>query len=503
MEDPRTTSGGGRPDGKRRWKTLSHRGVLLPEPYRPHGRPVVWRATGAEVRLPPVAEEMITEFVRRGGRAPSTGPPTLFGRAGPAAAFWGDWRAELPASCPIRSLAGCDLSRVAEAAMRMNVRARPRGTPPQATATVDGRPQPVSPFAVDRPGIFSGRNASAALSGRYRRRLTAADVTLNLGPVSTGKRRWGGVVSDPTVDWIAKWRDPLTGVVKYARLSPASSGEQVSDRTKHETARSASEALPALRRRTNGLLSNGADARGRQLGACLWLVDRLALRPGTGGDDGAARAGAFGAATLQVGHVKTGAKGGFTLDFPGKDGVRYLRSVPNAPEAVTSALRDAGRGKAASSPLFDLITSEDVNREISAAIPGATARVLRTAHASAEFRRALDEDRTDDTRLALLRAGARVAALCNHRVRGRGYPGTGYGDLRELETAIDRASHDVRALAGIVRSSGLSLATSRANYVDPRIAAGYLARRGVAPERAFPASLRKRFKWAIDEVSAK
>ena len=271
-------SGGARPDGRTRWKTLTHHGVLLPPPYVPHRRPVLWREPGGkgvstrEVMLPPVAEEMITEFVRRGGTVVAS-KATLFGKAGPAAAFWRDWRKALPKGCPISSLGGCDLSRIAEVAASLTasaVKFALRKKPIYDTAMVDGAPQPVSPYAVDRPGIFSGRNASPELSGRYRRRITAADVTLNLSkgapvppvhapknassppeslPPKGGKLSWAGVVHDPHVAGVAKWRDPRTGFVKYARLAPASSGEQEADRAKYELARRLHRALPTLRKR--------------------------------------------------------------------------------------------------------------------------------------------------------------------------------------------------------------------------------------------------------------
>jgi hypothetical protein len=70
-----------------------------------------------------------------------------------------------------------------------------------------------------------------------------------------------------------------------------------------------------------------SDRHRRQLGSCLWLIDRLALCLGSTGAAGAAQAGAFGAAMLQAGHMHILGSRGIVLDFPGKDGVRYRRSM--------------------------------------------------------------------------------------------------------------------------------------------------------------------------------
>jgi DNA topoisomerase-1 len=534
-----TKVGGARPDGRARWRTLAHAGVVLPPPYVPHGRPVLW--AGKEVRLTPEAEEAITAFVRRGG-AVVRGRATLLGTEAAARRFWGDWRRMLgeKGKSPIESLGGCDLSRIAEVALLVKRPVvdlgRPKSAPPppQATAMVDGRPQPVAPYAVDRPGIFSGRNASAALSGRYRRRIEASDVTLNLSrgaPVPAvpfqSKQKWASIVHDPTVDWVAKWRDPVTGVIKYARLSPASSGEQSADRQKYDLARKLHALLPELRKRASAALLND-EAGKRQIGACLWLIDRLALRVGSGSPEQAARDGAHGATTLLAEHaVSTDGGRRLTLDFPGKDGVRYHRTVDDAPPELLRLVQSLSSSKAKGSPLFPLASADAVGDAVSAVLAGATPKVLRTCRASETFERALAEALPPSVvagsdkgavELAILLAGARVAALCNHR---KGLPlGTikkGVADLRELDAAIAglgrelaRKWKDPKAVASItrrlsedvVRPAGLSLATSRASYVDPRIVYAFYSRAGFGKDdrrRYFGTkAIERRFAWAAD-----
>jgi DNA topoisomerase-1 len=587
-----TLEGGGRPDGKRRWRTLSHAGVGLPPPYAPHGVPVGVPGSARPVSLSgsPDAEHMLTEYVRLGG---TTGRrPELLGSTAAADAFWGDWSRMLPARCPIRSLSGLDVSRLrahlaaakgAAAAAGTKRGPRPAGEGEGAgvgigRAMVDGRPQPVVPAAVDRPGIFVGKGShththtdtEGAATGRIRRRIVASDVVLNLGPgapvprvplAGCGRRgagagsgagagqgrgcRWGGVVRDPTVDWVAKWRDPLTSVVKYARLGPASSAEQGSARDKFEVARRVARALPAFRQRVRALMTAPASRppAERELGALLWLVERLALRVGT---TTAVGDRARGASTLLARDVVVLPRGaGVRLDFPGKDGVRYVRTLGPGGSGSDAATRDAlavlrraaGAAAAANNaPLLPSVTARDANAAIERMLPpGASSRVLRTCAACALFERTLRELEPSGSgsgsagtlaatragaALALLIAHARVAVLCNHRRdAGPSSAAAAALDGAELDARLDGLAEEARALlrqrsadAGRVRqlaarvrdrvvlAAGLSLTTARANYLDPRIAAAFMARVGLPPDGAFTPALARKYGWALRDT---
>jgi len=518
------------------------------------------------------AEYFIVEFVRAGGqtRLPvsSQGKGSkkgfraiLFGETAPAAAFWEDWRRMLPPGCPIDSLGEVDLGnvvarvqrdRTAAAAVKKGGNKPPVKsglttttvvksglTAPTSTALVDGKPQPVAPFAVDRPGIFRGRNATATMSGRVRRRIVAEDVTLNLGPgaptppVPAGcGKAWGGVVRDPKVDWIASWRDPVTGVVKYARLAPGSASEQAAALDKYELARKmrSPAVAAAFERRVRAALVS-TDRRRRQLGACLWLIDRLALRVGSGSAAAATAAGAHGAATLLVRHVEHlgHGGGGIRLSFPGKDGVLYERTVPASdldPREVAAALAEAAKGKGPAEALFDAVDSSGVARAIDEVLSGATAKVLRTCHASAAFESTLLElegPRAAATRrtqgqpppskasstkakLALLLASTRAAVMLNHRKATK--DALGGGDLAELESKVDALVAEAKRGATppgdlarrlrdeVVKPAGLSLATARASYIDPRVVFAFGKRTGLTPAAFGGAAYVRKFAWA-------
>ena len=469
------------------------------------------------------AEEMLTEYVRLGGTTGGDrGAPTLLGSTEAATRFWDDWRLlYLPdqKSCPIRGLADIDVSAIRAWLARHGGRRaaaadrRDRRPPPEAFAVVDGVRQNVAPFAIELPGVFVGRNNSE-LTGRIRRRLRHSEVTLNLGPgapVPGKKASWGRIVRDPTMNWIAMWKDPLTRTKRYAWL------EHQGLRAKYDLARRMCRRLPAMRAECARLLA-ADDRRARQLGACLWTIEHLGIRVGRTTNDTA-----HGATTLLVRHVAFPPSANLVrFDFPGKDGVRYLRTV-RAPPAVAAALREAAlRGrKHAGDPLFDLVTAESVNDAIQAVLRGATAKVLRTCRACHTFESTLlSVERAyiaapggrldwDEAHLALQFAFVRTAIFCNHRA---GCHAGSVLDASALEPVVDKLQRDARpggalstnavrsALTSrVVRPGCLGLYTARTSYIDGRIIAAFCERNGFPVEDAFHAKnkLPARFKWVL------
>jgi hypothetical protein len=125
----------------------------------------------------------------------------------------------------------------------------------------------------------------------------------------------------------------------------------------------------------------------------------------------------YGASTLLARHVRSVEGGGVRLEFLGKDGVPYLRTVtqtfekslinqtfekslikrsPTHGDETAAAIRElaalARKAPSGSSPLFPEVSSATVNAAISALLPeGATSRTLRTCAACELFDRTLDE----------------------------------------------------------------------------------------------------------------
>ena len=126
--------------------------------------------------------------------------------------------------------------------------------------------------------------------------------------------------------------------------------------------------------------------------------------------------------------------------------------------------------------------------------PGLTAKVIRTAIASATFEEHLRDDDDDDdgkrdAKSVFSDASLATAAWVNHRRAGKDCP----RDVR-----IDVVMSDGRTRrADLRRCWGQS--TTLTNYVDPRIIVAFCKRRGIGVDRVgLSAGLRARFQWAMD-----
>jgi hypothetical protein len=86
---------------------------------------------------------------------------------------------------------------------------------------VDGKTYAAMPFAVGEESIFYGdeNNRDDNRRGMIKRRITPADVILNVSPQFIddipNARDFKDIVYQPGVKWAAKWRDPITKQFKY------------------------------------------------------------------------------------------------------------------------------------------------------------------------------------------------------------------------------------------------------------------------------------------------
>ncbi|GAX84786.1 hypothetical protein CEUSTIGMA_g12208.t1, partial [Chlamydomonas eustigma] len=190
-----------------------------------------------------------------------------------------------------------------------------------------------------------------------------------------------------------------------------------------------------------------------------------------------------------------------TGSFSGKDGVQYVRTVrasddPALFRLAFNVLREAAANKRDDDPLFESVTAAAVNAAIRSVLPGASSRTLRTLRACETFRSTLralrpvlDRGGRAVALLALRLANVRVAALLNHKrlSRNGGDDGRPPIDLRVVErrlsTLVDNLAANgndvVKTIAFALRHdvelpARLSLGTSKANYIDPRIAREFI-----------------------------
>jgi DNA topoisomerase-1 len=411
-----------------KWTTLEHNGVLFPPEYVPHRRPLIYR--GAEVSLPSEAEEIATFYAAKLGTDYVT--KETFRKN-----FFEEFRRALPKNLKelIVKLDDCDFSHIRAhldelkeqkqsmpASKRKELReAEAKRVAPYTMAIVDGRIEKVANFRVEPPGLFLGRG-DHPLMGRLKRRIEPEDVTLNLGkgapipPCPSAGRRWGSIVHNQKVTWLACWRDPISDEYKYVWLNAASHFKAMSDQEKFEKAQQLSKHITRIRKEY--IKDFGSSNRHiQQRSVALYLIDKLALRVGNEkGDD---EADTVGCCSLRVEHVQLQEPNVLQLDFLGKDSMRYFNKVSIDPR-VFRRLQELLKGKKPAENVFDELKVDELNDYLKSLMPGLSAKVFRTYNASFTLDRILNSAKNPgpDIHSRILfynEANKDVAILCNHQ----------------------------------------------------------------------------------------
>ena len=203
-------------------------------------------------------------------------------------------------------------------------------------------------------------------------RIMPEDVTINCDnclppPICTMPgRAWDNIVHDDTVNWLGFYKQETDDKVetKYMQMDKTSEAKTKPDYLKYERARKLVEVVPRIRKDYQLKIAGGTMFK-QQLGTCAYFVDRMALRVG-GEKNTDEEADTVGCCSLRVEHMnldfdawKAG-KPQITLDFLGKDSIRYLNTVP-VPKTVFKALVNFIRGKKPTADLFDQIVPSVLN----------------------------------------------------------------------------------------------------------------------------------------------
>lgn len=160
-----------------------------------------------------------------------------------------------------------------------------------------------------------------------------------------------------------------------------------------------------------------SDIKNKQLGTTTYLIDTLALRVGNEkGDD---EADTVGCCSLRVEHVKLEDDDYLSLDFLGKDSMRYENTV-KITHLVWENINLFLKGKKPKDDLFDKIDASSLNDYLKSQMDGLTAKVFRTYNASITLQNELNKRKLDKMTLEekvdeYNRANKQVAILCNHQ----------------------------------------------------------------------------------------
>lgn len=517
--------------GKRKWQTMSHNGVIFPPIYKPHGVPLIYK--NEEIYLDPINEEIATlyakyietEYVKN----------KVFNKN-----FWNDWKKILGSSI-IQSLEDCDFKPIYEHILaekekrkitkEEDKKKREEEEKKYKIALVDGIEQPVGNFRMEPPGIFLGRGCNKNI-GKIKRRLYPEDITINIGreaqiPKPLDDHEWKKVIHDNTVEWLASWKDIITGKMKYVWLGAHSEMKSKSDIKKFDLAKKLKKKIKGIREENNkNLLSS--DIKMRQIATALYFIDNFALRIGNEKSDDSAET--FGVTSLKVEHIELMESNKIKLDFLGKDSVRYNR-ILTVDDQIYKNIKEFTESKKKDDDLFDKIIANDVNKYLQSFLKGLTAKVFRTYNASHLFQKELkkinkkyDTYESEDKINLLIdeynKANAKVAILCNHQKqinkssnkqveRINAMIKRQKALLRKAKKAnkknpekINNIKEKIKKLKSKkqlkIELKNISLGTSKVNYIDPRITVAFMKRHKIPIDKFFSKVLQDKFKWAFD-----
>lgn len=525
--------GGG---NQKQWTVLKHNGPFFPPEYIPHKIPII--VNGNKIILNQEAEEYATIYARYIDT--DYVKSSLFRKN-----FWNDFKGYLK-NPNIKSLDDIDFSLIKEFVdnekdKKKNITKEEKEKQkkyqteieePYTFCIIDGSQQKVGNYKIEPPGIFLGRG-SHPKSGSIKKRIQPEDITLNLDKETkvpepnVHNHKWGKIIHDDSVIWLASWKDDINGKTKYVFTSLESFFKAKSDESKFDLARKLKKKLGTIRESyEKELLSD--DLKQKQLATALYFIDNLALRVG-GKKDSKEEADTVGVTSLRVEHLTLLDNNVIKLDFLGKDSVRFCKKV-NVHKEVYENLRSFCKDKSKKEEIFNLITSNTLNEYLDSFLSGLTAKVWRTYNASFKFQKELDKlistkkideftdsgEKQNYLTSVFTRANAEVALLCNHQK----------SVSTNLDAQIDKINRQIKELKSKKTKykesknnekvkkidikikllklkketksnmKNVSLGTSKQNYIDPRIIFSFAKKYDIDPETLLTKKLVTRFKWA-------
>jgi DNA topoisomerase-1 len=210
------------------------------------------------------------------------------------------------------------------------------------------------------------------------------------------------------------------------------------------------------------------DDKTKQHSVALYLIDTLAIRPGTRESDKA-----FGCCSLLLKHITITHPKTILLKFPGKSSVLYEKEISVPIPVFTNLEEFTNRNRnRAVKKIFDKINSKSLNEYLEK-IAGTnnvsvSCKVIRTYRANVEFEKKLKE----------YRKGGRRA-----------------------EEQYKSALTDVAIFLNHQKDNGTkyNLDSARNNYIDPRITYAWANKNQVKMKHLYSKKLQRKFQWAFNE----
>jgi len=394
-------------------------------------------------------------------------------------------------------------------------------------AVVDGKRVSIMNWRVEPPSIYLSKGKHP-LRGRWKPGIREEDITLNLSPDAPTPEGWKGRrIWKPNKLFIAYWRDPLKGKIKYVMFSPTSPLRQGREREKWNKASSLKE---KYRQVWEHILRNldSEDRERRELATAVYFIAKLGLRVGDERNTG--ETGNVGCTTLRKENISLQGNR-VVLDFIGKDFVPWRKEVNAHPKVVRNLERDLLPREG--DLVFPSLDSKKISKFLQEVVPGCTAKVFRTYLATSTFKEASSSHPIDpslpeyEKKYILQSTLLQVAKTLNHQ---RKPPRNWEKRLKRKEERVRKLEKTLETLEEKYRSSrpkervkvkrrmvkkeellrkakldltifkatrGWNLNTARAAYVDPRVVKEYCERLDYPIEKVYSKSLREKYSWCL------
>lgn len=535
-----------------KWNTLYHNGIKFPDPYKPlpsnvrllyNGKPVKLNATNLDNKFNVSAEEAAVFFANKlnqdvrlkSKRVEKKGAmdDPVFKKN-----FWNDWKKILGPKHIIKSLNGVNFKPMMEFLQkRSDQKKADRKTWSKERkqeekkekeiikeiygyAIVDGVRIPISGYSPQPPGLYIG-HGKVPLKGKIKARIKPEDITLNVSLnaipkcMNNGKPcKWGEVVEDKNVTWIASYKHPVKGGKAYVWLDRNESHWVcMDDKNKFEKARKLEKNISKIRSRYKKDLTNPSRET-RQLATAVYLLDELAIRPGTDKDE-KKEANTMGLTTLKCGNITFKAGNTITINFTGKSSIKFKRTVVIHPRAYQIMKQICGKSK--TTPLFPDVSATSLNSYLKTLLPGLTSKVFRTWKASSIFQKQLNQhippitDQTYEKKIVYNNVNIEVAKALNHKRMADNQERVNKleAKIEELENKKKEAKTEavkkrIQKSITLNRSKldeakhNIATSTSKVNYLDPRITVSWAKKCEVPIEKLYNKTQLKKFVWAME-----
>jgi DNA topoisomerase-1 len=386
-------------------------------------------------------------------------------------------------------------------------------------AFIDGLKVPLMNWTSEPSAIFMAKGLNK-FRGCWKRSVSKKDITLNMSKIPEDSEDWDLIVWRPKEMWIASWKSPLDGRMKYVWLAQSTQLRQEKERKKFELALKLQDDLDRLEVIIDRELDGGTLER-RKIAMVVYLMKNLALR--VGDEKIAGEFGTVGCTTLKKENVRLEGNT-LHLSFKGKDYVQWDKSMI-LPKLVKENLKEF-LGKAGDDFIFKGINSEKTASFLREITPGASAKVFRTCiagktweeHAKTNLNM-IHDDTSDEIKKYLFKmTNLEVAKKLNHK---RALP-KGYDERKErirlkLEVESNKLKEmyskktDFAKIAAqerkteklavswdlIVNTAEWSLGTSLASYISPEKVIHFVEESELEPEDVYSKALQEKYSWAI------